>query len=100
MIPKDPEEIAVREGIHVRIQAEIYHENKEREAWDEEMLKIPLEWNEVPDFIMEDGDILPENMRPEKQRRDEISQGLRKRWKEDNIQAEKRDHSPTVSWRT
>ena len=48
---------------------------------------------------MEDGDILPENMRPDKQRRDEISQGQRKRRKEDDILAEKREHSPTVSRR-
>ena len=97
MIPEDPEEMAVREGIHERIQAEKYLENKEREAQAEEMLEMPPEWNEVPDLIMEDGDILPENMRPEKQRRDEISQGPKKRRKEDNIRAEKREHSPTVS---
>ena len=77
--------MAAREGIHERIQVEIHHENKEREAWSEEMLEIPPEWNEVQDLIMEDGDILPENMRPDKQRRDEISQGQRKRRKEDDI---------------
>ena len=60
-------------GINERIQAEIYHENKERAVQAEEMLEIPPEWNEVPDLILEDGDILPENMRPEKRRRDEIS---------------------------
>ena len=70
VIPEDPEEMAAREGIYERIQAEIYHENKEREAWAEEMLEIPPEWNEVPDFNMEVGVILPENMRPEKWRRD------------------------------
>ena len=73
VIPEDPEEMAAREGIHERIQGEIHHENKEREARAEEMLEIPLEWNEVPDLIMEDGDILPENMRPDKRKRDEIS---------------------------
>ena len=78
VIPEDPEKMAVREGKHKRIQAEIYHENKEREALAEEMLEIPLEWNEVPELIMEDVDILPENMRPEKQRRNEISRGWRK----------------------
>ena len=78
VIPKDPEEMAAREGIHKRIQAEIHHENKEREARAKEMLEISLEWNEVPDLIMEDGDILPENMRPYNLRRDEISQGQRK----------------------
>ena len=30
MILEDPEEMAVREGIHERIQSEIYHENRER----------------------------------------------------------------------
>ena len=91
--------MALREGIHERIQAEIYHENKERTPQAEEMLEIPPEWNEVPDFILEDGNILPENMKPEKRRIDEISRGLRKRRKED-IGAEKQEHSPTVSWRT
>ena len=81
--------MAAREGIHERIQVEIHHENKEREAWAEEMLKISLEWNEVPDLIMEDGDILPEDMRPDKRRKDEISQGRRKRRKENDIQAKK-----------
>ena len=66
MILDDPEEMAVREGIHERIQAEIYHENKERAAQVEEMLDMPLEWNEVKDLILVDGDILSENMRPEK----------------------------------
>ena len=91
--------MAAREGIHERIQAEIHHEDKEREARAEEMLEIPLEWNEVPDLIMGNGDILPEDMRPDKRRRVEISQGWRKRRKEDNIRAEKQEYSPTVSWR-
>ena len=57
------------------------------------MLEIPLELNEVPDLITEDGDILPENMRPNKGRRDEIFRGQRKQRKEDDIHAEKREHS-------
>ena len=52
IIPEDPEEIAAREGIHKRIQAEIHQGNKEVEARVEEMLEVPLEWNEVPDLIM------------------------------------------------
>ena len=32
IILDNPEEMAVREGIHERIQAEIYHVDKEREA--------------------------------------------------------------------
>ena len=71
MILDDPDEMAVREGIHERIQADIYHENKETAAQAEDMLEIPTEWNEVPDFIWENGDILPENMRPEKRRKTE-----------------------------
>ena len=36
VIPEDPEETAAREGIHERIQWEIHHEDKEREARAEE----------------------------------------------------------------
>ena len=38
-------------------------------------------------------------MRPDKRKRDKISQGRRNRRREDNIWTEKRVHSPTVSWR-
>ena len=41
VIPDDPEEIAVKEGIHERIQTEIHHEDKEVETAVEEMLKVP-----------------------------------------------------------
>ena len=99
MILDNPEEMAVREGIPERIQAKMYHKDKEREAQAEEMLDIPPEWNEVKDLILEDGDILSENMRPEKRMRDEISRGWRKRRKEDDIRAGKQEHSPTVSHR-
>ena len=47
------------------------------------MLEIPLEWNEVPHLIMEEGGILPEETRPDKRKRDEIDQGQRKRRRED-----------------
>ena len=43
IIPDDPKEIAVREGIHERIQAEIHQGNKEEEARAEEMLEVPPE---------------------------------------------------------
>ena len=99
VIPEDPEEMAVREGINERIQAEMHHENKETAARAKEMLEIPPEWNKVPDLMMEEGDILPEDTRPDKRKRDEISQGWRKRRKEEDIRAEKREHSPAVSWR-
>ena len=38
MILDDPEEMAVREGIHKRIQPEIYYEDRERAFQAEEML--------------------------------------------------------------
>ena len=43
VIPEDPEEIAVRDGIHARIQAETHHEDKEAETVVEEMLEVPPE---------------------------------------------------------
>ena len=51
------------------------------------MLNVPPEWNKVPDFTMEEEDVLPEIMGSNKwRRRDEISQGRQKGRKEDNIQ--------------
>ena len=97
MILDDPEEMAVREGIHEIIQTEINHEDREREVQAEEMLDNPPEWNEMEDLVWEGVDIL-EDMRPEKRRRDEISLGRRKRRKEGDIRAEKQEHSPTLSW--
>ena len=40
VIPEDPEEIAVREGVHQRIQAEIHHEDMEAKAAAEEILEV------------------------------------------------------------
>ena len=97
MILDGPEEMAAREGIHQRIQAEIYHDDRERALKSEEILATPPGWNEVEDLILDDGDILAENMKPEKRRRDEIAQGRRKWREEDNIIAEKREHSSTTS---
>ena len=88
--------MAVREGIHERIQAEIHQGNKEEEARAEEMLEVPPEWNEVPDLMMEEEDVLPEATGSTKRRRDEISRGRRKRRKEDDIRLEKHGHLPTV----
>ena len=62
------------------------------------MLEVSLEWKKVPDLMMEEENILLEDTGPNKQRRDLISQGRRKRRKEDNIWPEKGGHSPTVSW--
>ena len=97
IIPEDPEEKAAREGIHERIQAEIHQGNKEVEARGEEMLEVPPEWNEVPNLMMEEEDVLPVALGSNTRKRDEISQGRRKPRKEDNIQPEKLGHSPTVS---
>ena len=66
----------------------------------EEMLEVPLEWNEVPDLMMEDEDVQPATEGAAKQKMDEVTQGWRKRRKEDDIRPEKHVQSPTVSWRT
>ena len=66
----------------------------------EERLDAPPGWNDVEDLIMDDGEILAENMKPEKRRRDEAARGWRKRKKEDDIFAEKQEHSPATSRRT
>ena len=99
MIFDSPEEREMREGIHERIQAEIYHEDRERAFQAEESLDAPLGWNEVEDLIMDDGEILAKNMKPEKRRIDEVARGRRKRRKEDKIRAEEREHSPAISRR-
>ena len=93
-------EIAVREGIHERIQAEIHHEDKEAKDAVEEMLEVPPEWNDVPDLMMEDKDVRPATKAAVKRKIDEEALGRRKQRKEDDIHPEKREHSPTVSRRT
>ena len=40
-----------------------------------EMLEVPPEWSEVPDWMMEEEDVLPEATGSAKQRRDEFSEG-------------------------
>ena len=71
MIFDSPKEREMREGIHERIQGEICHEDTERVFQAEERLDAPPGWNDVEDLIMDDGEILAENMKPEKRRRDE-----------------------------
>ena len=73
VISEDPEDIAVKEGIHERIQAEIHHEDKEVEARAEEMLEVPPEWKEVPDLMMEDKDVRPATEAAVKQKLDEVA---------------------------
>ena len=89
----------MRDGIHERIQAEVSYEDWERVFQAEEMLDAPLGWNDVKDLIMEDKEISAENMKPKKRRRDEVARGRRKWMKEDNIRAEKQEHSPSTSRR-
>ena len=95
-----PEEIEMRERIHERIQAEIHQEVREEVFQAEERLNAPPVWNEVEDLMMDDGEILEENTRLEKRRREEISWGRRKQRKEDNNCVEKREHSPSILKRT
>ena len=45
IIPEEPETIAMRGGIHERIQAEIQHEDKEVEAMAEEIFDALPVWN-------------------------------------------------------
>ena len=73
MILDSPEEMEMREGIHERIQAEIHREDREEAFQAEKRLNAHLGWNNIEDLIIEDGEILEENTRPEKRRRDEIS---------------------------
>ena len=58
VISEDPEEIAVKDVKHERIQAEIHHKTR-RWSRVEEMLEVPPEWNEVPDLMMEEKEVPP-----------------------------------------
>ena len=53
----------------------------------------------MPDLILDDGDMLPEDLQPEKRRMEEISRGRRKRRHEEDLRGDKREHSPTESRR-
>ena len=58
------------------------------------------EWNKVPDLMMETGEEEGIIDAATKMKRKEVAQGHRKRWKEDDIRAEKRKHLPSVQKRT
>ena len=73
VIPKDSDEIAVREGIQERTLAEIQHQDKEAEAVVEEMLEVPPQWNEVPDLMMEEENVQPATETASKQKIDEVA---------------------------
>ena len=59
-----------------------------------------MEWNEVPDLMMEDLEVWPASEAAVKQKIDEVARGRRKWRKEDDIRPEQREHLPTVSLRT
>ena len=64
------------------------------------MLEVPLEWNEVPDLMMEDEDVPPATEATVKRKIDDVAQGWRKWQKKDDISPEKRAHLLTLSRRT
>ena len=99
IIPEDPKEKAVREGIHERIQAEIYQEDKEAKTREEEILEVPPRWNEVTDLMLEDKNVLPEAAGSTKWKRDEVPRGWKIWPKKDYSWSEICGQLPTVSWR-
>ena len=100
IVTEDPEGLAVRERINKRIQAEIHPEDKEEEVMAEEMVEVSPEWNEAPDLMMEDENVLLEAEGCTKQKRDEVALRRRKQRKEDDIRPEKHLHLSTASWST
>ena len=94
--PENPEVVAAREVIHERIQVEIQHEDKEAEVLAEERLDAPPAWNEVPDLMMEaeDGMMILKAATKRKREGEEVAWWPRKRQREDEIRAEKCEHSP------
>ena len=65
----------------------------------EEMLEVSPEWNEVPDLMMEDKDILLEAEGYTKRKRDEVALWRSTQWKENYIRPQKHLYSPTASRR-
>ena len=62
-----------------RYSGELHNEDIEKVFQAEEMLELPLVWNKVQDQIMDAGDMISEDLRPEKRKRDEVARGRRKR---------------------
>ena len=75
---------------HERIQSEMLNKEKENISRVEEILELPLVWNEVQDLIMDEENSLTVDMRSEKRKREEISQGQRKRRYEEDLRGDKR----------
>ena len=63
------------------------------------MLELPPGWNDMQDLIMDGGDMISEDLRPEKRKREEISRGRRKHRHEEDLRGDKHEHSPTESRR-
>ena len=76
ILPKDPEAMAEREGIHERIQSGIQHKDKSAEAAEEVMLEITPKWNAVPDLILEDKEGMMITETDIKRKRDEVARGV------------------------
>ena len=51
----------------------------------------------MPDLILDDRDMPPDDLRPEKRKTEEISRGQRKCRVEEDLQGDKREHSLTES---
>ena len=84
-----PEEMEDIDGIHERIQSELLNQGKEDVSRGEEILELPPAWNKVQDLIMDNKSNSTTNSKPEKQKREEISQGRRKRRYEEDLRGDK-----------
>ena len=91
--------MAADEGIHERVQAEIHDGDKGEQLQVEEELELPPSWHDVSDLLIDDDMITETEVRPGKRVRDEPARGRRKRRNEDNIRADKREHSPAEARR-
>ena len=100
MLPAEPVEESVMEGVHERVQVELYHEAKEAEAMIEEQLEVWLQWNAVPNLMMDPGIEEDRLEHHTKRRRDEVARGRRKQRKEDDIRSDKQEHSPSMQVQT
>ena len=84
-LPEDPKVVSTREGVHNRIQAEMYHNAKEAEALVEEQLEALPGWNKVPNVMMETREEDGITDAATKRKREEVAQICRKWQKEDDI---------------
>ena len=66
----------------------------------EKQLEAPTGWSKVPDLMMGTGEKVDSTNTAEKRKINEVVHGHRKGQKEDEIRAEKREHSTAVQKRT